>query len=168
MICFGVSLSEFNLVWNSLWFLNLNICFLLQVWEVFSYNFIKISTVFFLSLLLGALYNVNVSMLIVPEVAYKLLSFLKICFPFCSFDWMTSIILSSRMLMLCFVSPNMMLMSSSVFFISVFVCFSLISSFYIFYLFVKVLSEFIHFSLEFGEHLYALTFYLVNCLLCIV
>lgn len=142
MICFGVSLSEFNLVWNSLWFLNLNICFLLQVWEVFSYNFIKISTVFFLSLLLGTLYNVNVSMLIVPEVAYKLLSFLKICFPFCSFDWMTSIILSSRMLMLCFVSPNMMLMSSSVFFISVFVFFSFDWFIPMFSSFVEILTVF--------------------------
>lgn len=142
MICFGVSLSEFNLVWNSLWFLNLNICFLLQVWEVFSYNFIKISTVFFLSLLLGTLYNVNVSMLIVPEVAYKLLSFLKICFPFCSFDWMTSIILSSRMLMLCFVSPNMMLMSSSVFSISVFVFFSFDWFIPMFSSFVEILTVF--------------------------
>lgn len=142
MICFGVSLSEFNLVWNSMWFLNLNICFLLQVWEVFSYNFIKISTVFFLSLLLGTLYNVNVSMLIVPEVPYKLLSFLKICFPFCSFDWMTSIILSSRMLMLCFVSPNMMLMSSSVFFISVFVFFSFDWFIPMFSSFVEILTVF--------------------------
>ena len=49
MICWCRSFGV-HLVWDSLCFLYLDICFLLQVWEVFSHNFIKYIFHSFLSL----------------------------------------------------------------------------------------------------------------------
>ena len=52
MMCLVVSLFDLLLIWDPLCFLYLDICFLLQVWEVFSHNFLKY--IFDPSLLSGA------------------------------------------------------------------------------------------------------------------
>ena len=70
--------------------LYLNICFLLQVWEVFSHNFIKYSFNPLFSLFFWNPCNVNVDMLNFPQVPENVL-ILWICFPFSRSNWATFI-----------------------------------------------------------------------------
>ena len=106
-----------HLVWHSLCFPYLDIYFLLQVQKVFSHNFIKYIFDPFLSLFFWDPCNANVSMLdVLPEIPQTVL-ILKICFSFCCSDWVIFIILSSRLLM-CSLSPSVLLIPSSAFFIS--------------------------------------------------
>ena len=60
-----------DLIWDSLCFLDLDVCFLSQVREVFSYYVFRYVLSTFLSLFsFWDLYNVNVSMLdVFPEVS---------------------------------------------------------------------------------------------------
>ena len=112
LICLAAGLFEFILV-ETLCFLYLDICFLLQVWEVFSHNFIKYIFYAFLSLSLpsGALVIQILRCLILLQRSLKLSSFLKICFSFPCSDRGISIILSSTSLM--HVSPNLLLSSTA-------------------------------------------------------
>ena len=52
-----------HFVWDTLCFLYLDICFLPQVWELFSHNFIRYILDSFLSLFLWESYKVNVGAL---------------------------------------------------------------------------------------------------------
>ena len=102
-----------HLVWDPLCFLYLDICFLLQDWDIFSHNFIKYILDPILSLssfwdLYNVPYIVNVGILdVIPEIFELFLlsfsffpSFLLsfFLFSFCSSVWVISIILSSRLL----------------------------------------------------------------------
>ena len=83
-----------HLVWDSLCFLDLYVCFLSQVGAFFSYHFFKEVLCLFFSLFsFWDLYDVNVSMLdVVPEVSYTALIFYNFFF-FC-LSWVISSILS--------------------------------------------------------------------------
>ena len=72
MMCWCGSLWV-HFVWDPLGFLYLDICFLLQVWEVLCHNFIKYTFDPFLSLLLLGPLMVH---LMLPQRSLKLFSFL--------------------------------------------------------------------------------------------
>ena len=81
------------LVWDPLFFLYLDICFLLQVWELHSHNFIVYILDCFFSLFFWDSYEMNVGILsVVSKVPETILMFL-VPFSFCCSDWVTSNIL---------------------------------------------------------------------------
>ena len=114
MICCCGSLWV-HLVWDSLRFLDPNICFLLQIREIFSHYFIKYVFYPFLSLFsFWGTYNMNVSMLdVVPEVPLNYPHFKNVFFLFCCSGWVVSTILSSRSLIHSSVLPNLLLIPSN-------------------------------------------------------
>ena len=94
-----------HLLWDSVCLLHLDICFLLQIWEVLSHNFINIfCTIFSLSSHSETSLMWMLACLVLFQRSLRLL-FCKICFSFCYSDLVISIILSSRSLTFCFVSP---------------------------------------------------------------
>ena len=98
-----------------------------------------------------------------PQRSLKLSSLCLIIFSFCCSSWVVSTILSSRFLIHSCASSHPLVFSSSVFFHFSF-SWALIDSFYMLFVFVEVLSVFMH-SPEFGEHLMKinLNLYQVYC-----
>ena len=82
IMCLGVFLSWVNPVWDSPYLLHLDVCFLSQVRDVFSYYVFKYILSPFVSLFsFWDPYYANISALdVVPEVSLKLSSFLFILF----------------------------------------------------------------------------------------
>lgn len=106
-----------HLVLDHLCFLYLDRCFLLQAWDVFSHNFIKYIFGHFYSLFsFWDPYNRNADILDATPKSLKLFSVLWF-FLWCS-DWLICIILFCRSLKSS-VSPSLLFIPYSVFFISV-------------------------------------------------
>ena len=119
-----------HLVWAFLWFLYLNICFLLQLQEFFSHSFTKYIFDHFLSSGTPIM-----QMLICLMLAQRSLNYSPFycCCSYCCSDWVISIILSSKSLMCSSLSPGLLKSPSNVFFISVITIFN--SDLVLFYIF---------------------------------
>ena len=130
-----------HLVWDPLCFLYLDICFLIQVWEFFSYNFFKyIFDPLFSFFSFWNTYYVQIGMFYTTPQSLILLSFF-IWLSVCCFDWIISIILSSRSLIL-----------SSALFILLFIAFS--SAFMSANEFSNFLGSFLQFLVPFYSNLH--------------
>ena len=77
--------------------------------------------------------------------SFKLYSIFLILFSFCFSDWVISTPLSSRSLIHSSASSNFLLIPSSVFLISVSIFFCFDCFFFVFYLFVEVPTELLHY-----------------------
>ena len=139
MICFFVDLLGFIL------FGTLCISCILKSFSFFrfrkfssiisSYTF---STFFSLSSPSGAPIMQMLVCLMLSQRSLKLSLFFKICFPFHCYDWVIFIILPFRLLMHSCISPNLLLIPSSIFFISLTVFFSSDWFFFIFSSFLLI------------------------------
>ena len=105
-----------HLIWDPLCFLYLDICFLLQVWDVFSHNFIKDMFNPLLSLLLLLGY------LMLSQWSLKLFPLRKMFFSFCCSDCVLSIILSSSWLMCSSISSCLLFIPFNVLFFHLSYC----------------------------------------------
>ena len=112
MICLGGCLFEVHLIWDLLCFLNLDICFLLQVREIFNHNFFKYTLD---PLLCFSACNANVGTLKCYFRALLGWFHLNFFFPVCSADWLFYIFLSSSSLMHSSVLLCLLFILSSVF-----------------------------------------------------
>jgi len=112
MICLGGCLFEVHLIWDLLCFLNLDICFLLQVREIFNHNFFKYTLD---PLLCFSACNANVGTLKCYFRALLGCFHLNFFFPVCSADWLFYIFLSSSSLMHSSVLLCLLFIPSSVF-----------------------------------------------------
>ena len=104
-----------HLVWNSLWPLDLDLCFLPQLKKVFCHYFFKYSLYSFLSSPSGTPIVWMFECLMLSQRSLKLSSFLKIIFSFCYSNWLSSTSLSSRPLICSSVLANLLLIPINVF-----------------------------------------------------
>ena len=105
-----------HLIWDLLYFLHLNIYFLLEVWEFFSHYFFKYIFDPLLSLL--SFWHLYFSCFILSHKSRMLLSFVFICLSVCCSDWVISIILFSRSLTCSSVLLSLVFTASRLVFIS--------------------------------------------------
>ena len=112
MLSLGVGFLQFNL-FGALCASCPWISYFLQVWGVFSCDYLSCSFDAPLSSLFS--YNMNVGYLMLFKRFLMLISFLKICFSFCCSDWMIYIFLSFRSYMCSFVSLSLLFIPFSVF-----------------------------------------------------
>ena len=78
------------LVWDPLFFLYLDICCLLQVWELHGHNFIGYSLDCFFSLFFWDSSEMNVGILSVVSKVPETIPMFLVPFSFCCSDWVTS------------------------------------------------------------------------------